>query len=850
MDKHAEHSTSQTIANKVLKVYSAIEASGEAIFVTDIKGRIEYVNQRFLALNGWQETETLGRSVSNIPYSKNVALKLLEAMKQGRTWDSRHQIKNPQKVSTDKSGLIWVKTSVSPIMEIPGEITGFVGVQRNINAEVIMELRFKKELGEVLSLAIQRGKALQKSKFKQEQALQQVVTKSEFLASMSHEIRTPLNGVLGMTELLLNTSLSNKQKHLANIIHRSGHTLLDLINDILDLSKIEAGKLELNNSSHDLRLLIEDVASTFAERTNSKGLELTCIYPTKDHTFYFCDKQRLTQLLSNLIGNAIKFTHQGEIIIQTTLIEDTDDQHLVRFEIKDTGAGIPEDKVETIFESFSQIRHEIEPETKGTGLGLAICKHLATLMGGEIGVHSKQGEGSTFWFTARLQKDHSSKPVKPLHEHDHMLKGLKILVVDDNATSRENISDQLKLWDIDAHTADSAATAISMLKQAHDENAPYSLALLDHDMPDIGGLNLARILKENDILAKTPLILLNAISDLEETMVWTSAGIKSYLTKPVRQTELYNCLIATLSLPNRKPDLKEQNTITEAATVRQYNGRVLVAEDNAVNQELAELMLSEHGCEVLIAGNGQKALDAIKENINSPFDLILMDCQMPVMDGYTSSNEIRKCTENLPRVPIVALTANAMEGDRQRCLDAGMDDHLTKPFSRSQLIEILEKWMPGNQSNVESRKQPIISHLSEIPVDNDTTTIEVAEEPSATFVKSDKINYQTLENIRSLQREGAPDILTKIVGLYLDNSTSLIADVEQAVDNRDGNKLRSAAHSLKSSSANLGADFLAAVCKELEAMGKNNQMDESDEKLKQLKEEYRIACEALTNEIS
>lgn len=886
MDKQNQQSNSQKLAATVLNVYHGIGASSDAVFITDTKGRITFVNPAFLKLNGWAESEALGKSVSEIPQSKNVSVKLLQALSHGTSWEARHQIHQKHASPEGQSQLLWVKTCLNPIHAVPGEVSGFVGTQRDITREITMELRLKKEMGEVMALAIRRAKELKQSQADQAQAELEAVSRSNFLASMSHEIRTPLNGVLGMTELLLNTQLSNKQQHLADIIHRSGTNLLDLINDILDLSKIEAGKMELNNDVHDLRLLLEDVADTFSERANSKGLELTCVFPSNQHALFHCDRQRLTQILTNLTGNAIKFTTKGEVTIQASLVEEENDDQLLRFDVIDTGPGIPEEKCGEIFESFSQIQSSQDQHTKGTGLGLAICKELAEMMGGEIGVESEFGKGSRFWFTAKLRKEIVEENTDQLNAEIDALKGIKILVVDDNLTSRSALIEQLKTWHVDVHGADSGIEAMNLLKQAANADEPFKLTLVDQDMPDVSGLNLARMLKENPVFANTPLVLLHSVNDLEETLVWTTAGVKAYLTKPVRFEELFNCLTATLSIPVHKTE--KQANLEQSRNTQNYQSRILVAEDNHVNQELITMMLEEFGCEVTIAENGQIAID--KLNQGDEYDLIFMDCLMPELDGLSATKQIRTLNNDqlmvdAQHLPIIALTANAMPDDQKKCLAAGMNDYMTKPFSRQKLAEALDKWLAEKRKTVKvSSERP----ASTPPISEPESVFETTQpitplsqdsdkepqkhqaepektQPSVAQVQSNeltqetalgeetctpKLNAKTLDNIRSLQREGAPDILKKIVGLYLDNSNGLIGEIEEAVKEQDAKRVRSTAHSLKSSSANLGADVLAAACKDLELMGKNNSLEGSEEKYQELKAEYDAACDALKAEIS
>ncbi|MFK8066662.1 MAG: response regulator [Gammaproteobacteria bacterium] len=890
MDNSAEQSTSVTITSQPAKVYSAIEYSSNAVFITDTKGRVEYANQKFLKLNGWTEEQVMGRSVSEIPHSKNIAVKILQAIKQESHWSMRHQISSPLAIEYE-SNLVWVRTTIDPIKESSETISGYIGVQSIIHEEVRKELQTKKDIGDLLSLSIRQEKILETLKESRDEALEQVEAKSEFLASMSHDIRTPMTGVLGMTELLQNTKLSNKQTRLTNLIHQSGENLLDLINDILDLSKIEAGKLELNNEFHDIRLLIEEVASTFSELASSKGLELICIYPANDHSLFLCDKQRLIQILSNLIGNAIKFTDKGEIIISVSIDQKNGP---VRFEVTDTGPGIPEEDQKSIFETFSQSKTTSRHASKGTGLGLTICKHYCNLMGGDIGVDSIPGAGATFWFTAALEmKKGGSSQLQATDKTT--LDGVKVLILDSNESSSNNIADQLKTWGIEVVISGNAKDAVKLLESAQEDTEPFSLAMLDHDMPDISGANLTRVMKNNKILVNTPLILMNSISDLEETMVWTSAGIKSYLTKPVRQSDLYNSLLATLSIPIRKETSVERNESSELYRAT-FDANILVAEDNPVNQELVELILEKCGCNVTVVSNGKKVVTVLEER-KEAFDLILMDCQMPEMDGYVTTKFIRQEMPDKKDLPIIALTANAMDGDQKACFDAGMNDYLAKPFSKNQLIEIMQKWLPQENStdshgqiNTQRKKVTAEKIKSEIkqqsktplpdsglvldaevleltepdPKDQEIPDLEISipkkieiqstEESLVAKVDEQEVttnlNQNTLNNIKALQREGAPDILKKIVGLYFENSKKIVDEIEKAVNEKDAKKIRSAAHSLKSSSANLGAEDLANLCKEMELSGKENQLDSIDKMLIELKQNYVSTCRALELEIS
>ena len=849
MDSQIEQATTSSSISEIINISSAIDASSDAIFVSDPQGKIKYVNQKFLKLHGLTEEQASGLSISKISHSKNVALKLMDSLNKGDPWSMRHQVISHEYVEDNKPTLVWVKTSIDPIIEIADEISGYIGIQRVINKEVNHEIQAKNKLNRVRDLLDHQEQKLEELKKAHDQAIRQVATKSQFMSSMSHEIRTPLNGVLGMAELLQNSELSNKQSHLTNVIQQSGESLLSLLNDILDLSKIEAGKLELNNSSHDLRLIIEEVASAFSERANRKGLELTCVYPAKEPSLFICDKQRLSQILSNLISNAIKFTDEGEVIIEV-IVNQQDIKRSLQFEVRDTGIGIPEEDQGLIFEPFSQSLETLKHASQGTGLGLNICKHLTQLMGGEIGVKSKPGNGSIFWFTAQLERD-TSDTRRECVSKKHLLDGLKVLIVDDNTSNSENIAKQLEQWNIQTLCTNNAKSAIESLEQAQQLEQPFSLAILDHEMPDTSGINLARVIQRNNKLPDLPVIMMNTISGFEETTVWTAAGVMSYLTKPVRQSELYDSLVATLSLRDQQP-IPSVDKNDFQPIKKNFSGHILIVEDNPVNQELAELMLKEYGCTFETASNGKNAVDLVKDNNDKPFNLVLMDCQMPIMSGYTATKAIRKLAmEN--HLPIIALTANAMEGDQQHCLEAGMDDYLTKPFTGEQLSVILEKYLSDKPVDEDLLLEGVNGSISQTKIDtpisneksNPTDLQKEIHRGHSEAEKSDVLNQKTLGNIRSLQRQGAPDILEKIIGLYLDNSNNQVNEIEEAVKQRDATTIRNTTHGLKSSSANIGADRLAELCKQMEHQGLNNQLDTIDEEFERLKQEYKMTCEAL-----
>jgi two-component system, sensor histidine kinase and response regulator len=761
-----------------------LETAGEGIIGLDTHGHAIFANAAASRMLGWSMEELRGQYFHKLLHNPQAdgSLCLGEEC-------PIHQVTLPHNTTASEGqDVFWRKDGTSfpveylsaPMRDADNLVTGVVMTIRDVTEQK----RFEAVLYD----------SMQKAEYANH-------AKSSFLANMSHEIRTPMNGILGMAELLLQTSQTVKQHQFTESLHRSAQHLLRIINDILDFSKIEAKKLDMERIDFSLRHTIEDTVQLFAEPTQRKGLELIChIEPNVPHEVQG-DPGRLRQILTNLIGNALKFTTQGEVYIHTSLHHASGDTLEIQFEVEDTGIGIPPEAHARIFESFSQVDGSTTRKFGGTGLGLTITKELVELMGGHISLLSQEGRGSTFIFTIPFHKSTSPHSVE---QESGLFQHLHILLIEDNHRAQLAFEGTSSIWGVHTQTANDDTQAREILNRHTTALHPFDAIFIDHTLPDVDGITLAEGLKSHPAIANLPLILLTPWHMTpEQDQRAIQAGLHRQLLKPIRQGALHE----QLQNLREHQNLFGDSPLTPTSPPTRNNlasASILLAEDHQVNQEIVKAMADHLGFQIEIVNNGLEAVNALR---HQAFDLVLMDWQMPELDGLAATLEIREqgiVGLNQLHLPIIAITAHASSQDRQTCLDAGTDDVLSKPFTLEQLQKMLDKWLPFFSNPTENMEIPSASSLDPTPL-----APGLEESPEI-------LDTSALDRIRILQRPDTPDLVGKVLTQFFTHTPKLLADLQKGLGQADTALLLQSAHMLKSSSANVGALRLSEKCKILE----------------------------------
>ncbi len=740
-----------------------------AIQVLDEQNKVISCNPAFERLYGVSEAEVVGQHISYYYKDTEILDNALAFLEMARKSPQHTVAERPRKDGT----MVTVEISAAPVI-VQGEYVGTVVTFHDISD-------------------------LEKARKDAEEANR---AKSEFLANMSHEIRTPMNGVIGMLELALDTQLDTDQRDYLTTSLQSAEALLALLNDILDFSKIEAKHLDLEKIPFNLRTTLEDVAYTMAERAQSKGLELVCQIDPELHMDLMGDPARLRQILVNLIGNAIKFTSLGEIVIHAELEENTEENTITRFSVSDTGVGIPPDRQKAIFDRFTQADGSTTRKFGGTGLGLSICKQLTEMMGGTIGLESQPGEGSTFWFTIPFAKSVEPSPQRhPVVLQTVSIQGVHVLGVDDNTTNRVILSRMLSGFGCRVQMADNGQTAVDILKAAQEQHNPFKIVLLDLQMPGIDGEETARLIKSDPTIKDVKIIVLTSMGQRGDAARLLALGCSGYLLKPVKMQMLLEALVSVMEENTEKPQLVTQHSISEK--VRQ-DQRILLAEDNPVNQKLASVLMQKAGYSIGIAENGLIAVDLVK---NGNYSSVLLDVQMPEMDGLDATRAIREWEgkEGTGHIPIIAMTASAMKGDRELCLESGMDDYVSKPLKPEILYETIKKWLGAPKESPAETTEP-------------TEVVDIAIVPKPQEVPLDL--PEALD--RFANDEG---IIMQVCREFLKSIPGRLDGLRKSYDEKNIPEFFRLVHNLKGIAANLSANPLMRQMQNLEEFGARDELD-------------------------
>jgi len=685
---------------------------------------------------------------------------------------------------------------------------------------VLLLNRFRKRIEDAV---LQLAKVNEELQIAMESTERANRAKSEFLANMSHEIRTPMNAIIGMNELLRDTVLTEDQRLYADTVGKSADSLLALINDILDFSKIEAGKIELESLSFDLRTTLEDLGDILAVRAQEKGLEFLLMAAPEVPSLLSGDPGRLRQVITNLVGNATKFTSQGEVAVRVTLDKETEKDATIRFSVSDTGIGIPKDRLDSLFQPFTQVDASTTRRYGGTGLGLSISKQLVNLMGGEIGAETELGKGSTFWFTAVFRKQPEESVVPSKRDFVGSLEGLRILVVDDNETNRLLVRRQMASWHFRCEEAADANTALEKLRASAREGDPFRVVILDMQMPEVDGESLGRAIKGDEEIEDSLLVMMTSLGQRGDAARLKSIGFSAYLTKPVKQSQLYGVLVSVVGSGEPAKAKAGPAAIVTRHTIaeeKRRGVRILLAEDNPTNQLVAVKMLEKQGFRAHVVNNGLEAVRALEKK---PYDLVFMDVQMPEMDGFDATRRIRDPQSAVlnHRVPIIAMTAHAMKGDREKCLQAGMDDYVSKPVQARELVEAINRQLAAE--------------------DHD----ELGERVPAPRTSIKAFDKDALLN----RLDNDLDLIKQILRVFIEeDAPHQIQEIREGLERKDPDGVRRHAHALKGASGNVGAMRICEAALALEIAGQEGALLGAAELAEAVEREFAGFKEAVAAE--
>jgi two-component system, sensor histidine kinase and response regulator len=802
--KHVE----QELRTAEEKYRSIFENAIEGIFQSTPEGRFQSANPALAAIYGYDSPQEMIRQLSDIktqlyvdPNRRQQFVEKIEAEGEVTGFVSQ--------VYRQDGSVIWISEHARVVRNDRGRVLYYEGTVEDITA--------RRETEEAVARA-------------RDAALESARLKSEFLANMSHEIRTPMNGIIGMTGLLMDTEMTPKQRDFAQTIQQSADSLLHILNDILDFSKIEAGMMVFEDIDFDLPATLEGSVDVLGERAASKKVELiTLVHSDVPHALRG-DPGRLRQVLTNLVGNAVKFTAAGEVFVRARKFEETWNEMIVRFEVTDTGIGIAPEAQAKLFHAFVQADGSTTRKYGGTGLGLAICKQLVTQMGGEIGVQSAPGKGSTFWFTAKFAKQFPGNSAPFVRKAS--LQNRRVLVVDDIESIRTSMQHVLASWGLDQNVAASGEAALDFLRREAGRGRPIDIVLTDLSMPGMDGIMLARAIKTDPRIAHTHVIMMSTLDRRDDMESFRASGVDAYLSKPMKQKPLLDSLEELMASQDGPRAILSGLMVMGSGNARPsgedripHRLRILIAEDNIVNQKVALNQLERIGYSAEAVENGKMAVEAIDKG---NYDLVFMDCQMPELDGYAATQEVRRREGASRHTWIVAMTAHSLEGDREKCLQAGMDDYVSKPVKRENVKAAIDRFL--------MRRGPMsLAHEPIAPPDVDVTEF---------------IDPSALDGFRQFDTDDGPSLLIQLIEVFLENTPILLRDLRTALAKGAASDLQRVAHTLKGSCSNFGAHRLRAECMRLEQLAETGSLDGAEILLQEIERTFEGVRQALEREIS